>query len=116
MQAMLCTAVYNEGKYTTPTIIKLRRTFHVSYLVVILNYYGTYNAFIPDVPGCIATSTDFKKVKQLIAEGLEIHIPAILEAGLPLPEPKTVDFDDQLEADDELVECGLVRIEGEIHL
>ena len=113
---MHCTAKYATGASKSLSPVKLRRSFAISYLVVILKYFGTYNAFIPDVPGCVAASTDLEEVKQLIATGLELHLPTILESGRPLPQPSTEpdDYNKQLEVDDELVEYGELYVKGEI--
>ena len=83
-----------------------------SYLVVILMYQGTYNALIPDVPGCVALSGKLCEIRQLITEGLELHLQATLQAQLPLPERKTSahEYDSELDPKDELVEYRLLHV------
>lgn len=86
-----------------------------TYLVVIVKYYGTYNAYIPDVPGCVATSSDIYEVRQFITKAFEWHVEAILNAQLPMPEPKTMahEYDCELEPEDDFVEFGLLYVKGE---
>ncbi|NPV29826.1 MAG: type II toxin-antitoxin system HicB family antitoxin [Firmicutes bacterium] len=58
------------------------------YLVVIEKADGNYSAYLPDVPGCVATGRTIEEVKQNIGEALKMHLEGIIEDGLPLPEPK----------------------------
>ena len=66
------------------------------------------------MPGCVAASASVKEVRELIHKGLELHLTAAVTAKLPLPEPKTVDYDDQLDPEDELVEYGLLHVKGTV--
>ncbi len=49
------------------------------YLVEVVRYKATYNAVLPDVPGCVATSTDLNKVRDLIKDGLRLHLELMLK-------------------------------------
>jgi predicted RNase H-like HicB family nuclease len=43
-----------------------------------------WSAYVPDLPGCIATGKTRKQVEQLIREAIEFHIKA---RGEKVPEP-----------------------------
>lgn len=60
-----------------------------SYLCVISCCRASYGAHLPDVPGCIAVSTDIIQVKQLIMDGLALHLEGILEDGDEVPPART---------------------------
>lgn len=51
---------------------------------------GTYSAYVPDLPGCIATGKTLEEVKQLIREAIEFHLDGMREDGLPIPLPSSV--------------------------
>ena len=44
------------------------------YPVIIVKTETCYNAFFPDLPGCIATGDDFKGAMQQAKEALELHL------------------------------------------
>ncbi len=58
------------------------------YLVVIEKANSNYSAYLPDVPGCVATGRTIEEVKQNIEEALKMHLEGLAEDGLPIPEPK----------------------------
>jgi predicted RNase H-like HicB family nuclease len=58
------------------------------YLVIIEKANGNYSAYIPDVPGCVATGRTVEEAKANIAEALKMHLEGLAEDGLPVPEPK----------------------------
>ncbi len=61
------------------------------YLVVIEKPRGSnYSAFVPDLPGCIATADTLEEIKQLMREGIEFHLKSMREDGHPIPEPTTL--------------------------
>ena len=51
--------------------------------------WGKYNwsAYVPDLPGCIATGKTRKNVEQQIREAIEFHIEGLRGRGEPVPEP-----------------------------
>lgn len=61
----------------------------VSYLCVISCCRASYGAHPPDVPGCIAASADLNQVKELIKDGLALHLEGILEDGDEVPPART---------------------------
>jgi predicted RNase H-like HicB family nuclease len=48
-----------------------------------------YSAYVPDLPGCIATGETLEDIKRLMEEGIAFHIEGLREDGLPVPEPST---------------------------
>ena len=62
----------------------------MKYAFVIEKVEGSnYSAYVPDLPGCIATGDTLEEIKQLMQEGIEFHIEGLREDGLPIPEPTT---------------------------
>jgi len=57
------------------------------YAVVIEKADRNFSAYIPDLPGCIATGDTHEEVEQLIREAAQFHIEGLREDGLPVPEP-----------------------------
>jgi predicted RNase H-like HicB family nuclease len=63
------------------------------YAVVIEKAEGSYGAYVPDLPGCIAVGETEDEVKKLIQEAIEFHIEGLKESGEPIPEPaSSVEF------------------------
>ncbi len=46
----------------------------------------SWGAYLPDLPGLVASGDTLEEVKELIKEGLELHLDAMLEDGDPIPE------------------------------
>lgn len=59
------------------------------YAIVIEKAKGNYSAYVPDLPGCVSVGDTIEEVKQNILEAIELHLEAIAEDGLLIPEPST---------------------------
>ena len=59
------------------------------YAVVTEKAADNYSAYVPDLPGCIATGATVKETEQLIREAIELHLAGLREDGLPLPQPSS---------------------------
>lgn len=59
------------------------------YAVIIEKTATGYSSYVPDLPGCIATGKTKEQVEEFIYEGIQLHIEALLEDGLPVPIPTT---------------------------
>ena len=59
------------------------------YAIVIENAGPNYSAYVPDLPGCVATGTTREEVEREIREAVEFHIEGLREDGLPIPEPSS---------------------------
>ena len=57
------------------------------YAVVIEKAEGNYSAYVPDLPGCVATADTVADVEQEIRDAIRFHIEGLREDGLPIPEP-----------------------------
>ncbi len=65
------------------------------YAVVIEKAEENYSAYVPDLPGCIATGSTVAEVQQSIREAIELHLSGMREDGIPLPPPSSqVDYID----------------------
>jgi predicted RNase H-like HicB family nuclease len=60
------------------------------YAVVIEKAGGNYSAYVPDLPGCIATGATVEEVEAEIREAIRFHIEGMREDGSPIPEPTTL--------------------------
>jgi predicted RNase H-like HicB family nuclease len=60
----------------------------MQYTVIIEYVPGSnYSAYVPDLPGCVATGETREEVERLIREGIEFHLEGMREDGDPIPEP-----------------------------
>ena len=63
------------------------------YAVVIEKAESNYSAYVPDLPGCVATAATAEKAESQIREAIEFHLDGMREDGLPIPEPQsTVEY------------------------
>jgi predicted RNase H-like HicB family nuclease len=46
-----------------------------------------WSAYVPDLPGCIATGKTRRQVEQRIREAIEFHIEGLTERGEVVPAP-----------------------------
>ncbi len=49
-----------------------------------------FGAYVPDLPGCVATGKTLAQVKKLIREAIQFHIDSLKRHGEPVPKPSTV--------------------------
>jgi predicted RNase H-like HicB family nuclease len=59
------------------------------YAVVIEKAEGNYSAYVPDLPGCVATGATIEEIEREIQEAIEFHIEGLRADGLPVPEPSS---------------------------
>ena len=59
----------------------------MKYAVVIEKAEGNYSAYVPDLPGCVATGATVKEVETEIREAITFHIEGLREDGTPVPQP-----------------------------
>jgi predicted RNase H-like HicB family nuclease/predicted RNA binding protein YcfA (HicA-like mRNA interferase family) len=69
--------------------LKRRNEDLMRYAVVIEKAQGNYSAYVPDLPGCIATGETIAEVQQLIREAIELHISGMREDRLAIPPPSS---------------------------
>jgi predicted RNase H-like HicB family nuclease len=63
---------------------KMRR-----YAIVIEDSGSNLAAYVPDLPGCVATGESEEEVNRLIREAIELHLEGLEEDGLPIPQPSS---------------------------
>ena len=61
----------------------------MKYLVVIEKAENNHAAFIPDLPGCVATGATLNELHRNITDAVAMHLEGLREDGLPIPEPLT---------------------------
>jgi predicted RNase H-like HicB family nuclease len=59
----------------------------MTYAVVIERRPHNDAAYVPDLPGCIATGSTRDEVEHNIREAIIVHLEGLREDGLPIPEP-----------------------------
>ena len=59
------------------------------YAIVIEKAEGNYSAYVPDLPGCIATGGTVTEVESEIREAISFHLDGMREDGMPVPEPSS---------------------------
>ena len=61
---------------------------------IVIEQAGTnYSAYVPDLPGCVASGSSIADVETRIREAIAFHLDGLREDGLPLPMPSSqVDY------------------------
>ena len=59
----------------------------MKYAVVIEKAEGNYSAYVPDLPGCVATGATIEEVEAEMREAIAFHVEGMREDGLPVPAP-----------------------------
>ena len=60
------------------------------YGIVIEKGERNCSAYVPDLPGCVATGTTVEEAKERIKEAIHLHIEGMREDGDPIPESRTI--------------------------
>jgi predicted RNase H-like HicB family nuclease len=60
------------------------------YAIVIEKANGNYSAYVPDLPGCVATGDSVAAVEIEIRDAVRFHIDGLKEDGLPVPKPTSI--------------------------
>jgi predicted RNase H-like HicB family nuclease len=60
------------------------------YAIVVEKSATNYAAYVPDLPGCIATGPTVVATERLLREAIELHVRGLREDGLPVPEPTSI--------------------------
>ena len=56
--------------------------------IVIEKAAGNYAAYVPDLPGCVATGATRKETIQEIETAIALHIESLRDHGEPVPAPQ----------------------------
>ena len=60
------------------------------YAVVIEKADGNYSAYVPDLPGCVATAPTVEEIEQEIRAAIRFHIDGLEADGLEVPKPTSL--------------------------
>jgi predicted RNase H-like HicB family nuclease len=60
------------------------------YAIVIEKAEGNYSAYVPDLPGCVATGDTVADTEREIRDAIRFHIDGLKEDGLPIPQPTSI--------------------------
>lgn len=60
------------------------------YVVVIEKANGNFSAYVPGLPGCVATGEDVAAVEANIREAIRFHIEGLKEDGMDVPAPTSI--------------------------
>lgn len=59
------------------------------YAIVIEKTQDNYSAYVPDLPGCVATGATMEEIEVHIREAIEFHLDGLREGGTPPPQPSS---------------------------
>lgn len=61
------------------------------YAILIEKATNNYSAYVPDLPGCVATGATLEEeIEEQIKEAIAFHLEGLREEGLPIPEPTSL--------------------------
>ena len=55
------------------------------YAIVIEKAESNFSAYVPDLPGCVATGSSVEETQKSIREAIEFHLDGLREDDLPIP-------------------------------
>ena len=61
----------------------------MKYAIVIERAGKNYSAYVPDLPGCVATGETRDEVESQIREAVQFHLEGMREDGEAVPEPSS---------------------------
>lgn len=50
-----------------------------------------YGVSFPDLPGCFSAGKDLDEARTMAKEALDLHIEGMIEEGIPVPEPSSLE-------------------------
>lgn len=57
------------------------------YAIVIEKAENNYSAYVPDLPGCVATGKTVEEAESQIREAIEFHLEGLRQDGALIPLP-----------------------------
>ena len=60
------------------------------YAIVVEKAQSNYAAYVPDLPGCVATGQTVEETEHRLREAIEIHVQGMRDDGLFVPEPSSI--------------------------
>lgn len=74
---------------TTVSLSKQAGSEIMRYAIVIENAANNFSAYVPDLPGCIATGASLEEVEAEIKEAIAFHLEGMREDGITPPVPQS---------------------------
>ena len=63
------------------------------YAIVIEDAGGNFSAYVPDLPGCVATGLTVEETETAIREAIEFHLDGLRSDNVPIPQASSrVDY------------------------
>lgn len=59
------------------------------YAIVIEKSGKNFSAYVPDLPGCVATGATVEETEKLIREAIAFHVAGLRADGQAIPEPSS---------------------------
>mgnify|MGYP006358776873 CR=1 FL=1 len=59
------------------------------YAIVIERTDNNFSAYVPDLPGCVATGATVAETEAAIREAIAFHLEGMREDGDPIPQPSS---------------------------
>ena len=60
------------------------------YAIVIEKAKRNFSAYVPDLPGCVATGATVKETESNIRAAIRFHIEGLRQDGMPVPAPTSI--------------------------
>jgi len=60
------------------------------YAIVVEKTENNYSAYVPDLPGCVATGATIEEVEREIHTAIEFHLEGMIEDGFAIPQPTSI--------------------------
>ncbi|MBU1223159.1 MAG: type II toxin-antitoxin system HicB family antitoxin [Gammaproteobacteria bacterium] len=60
------------------------------FAIVVEKTENNYSAYVPDLPGCVATGQTVEEVENEIRSAIEFHIEGLREDGQAIPQPVSI--------------------------
>jgi predicted RNase H-like HicB family nuclease len=60
------------------------------FLILIEKGDANYSAYVPDLPGCVATGETLEEVRANMRQAIKMHVEGMLEDREPIPVPQTM--------------------------
>ena len=62
------------------------------FLIIIESGSRNYSAYVPDLPGCVATGRTKEEVEKSMREAIAMRIEGMIEDGDPIPTPSLAEY------------------------
>jgi len=59
------------------------------YAIVIEKADGNYSAYVPDLPGCVATGASIEEIETHMQEAIAFHLEGLRKDGAIIPAPSS---------------------------